>query len=346
MRKFLVLPLFLSCALAAEPDPADPNAVLAKVDGQPITRAELNARMEKELSLRGGKVADIAPERRPLLEWQVLDILITEKVMRGAVSASNVKPDEGRIDAIIGKMKQQAGSDATFSQLMAGRGMTEAGLRDEIRFNASLEQLMQQKFPAQLSLDPSAALAYYNEHPDFWKRDEAVRARHILVLVKKDATDAEKAEKKKVIDAARARVQGGEDFATVAKGVSEDRGSRDRGGELPSFTRGKMVPEFEKFAFSLKPGEMSPVFETQYGYHFMEVIGSEPPRTIAFDEVKERIEQTLNMRKRQELASRMVREFKEKAKVEIFMKQPPEPPKSVPPGAGNLPGSPLAPKSP
>ncbi|MCC6354329.1 MAG: peptidylprolyl isomerase [Verrucomicrobiae bacterium] len=343
MRLVATLLLLSAGALAGAPvDPNDPAFVVAKVDGQAITRAELDARVQKELSMRGGKLADIPADRQAGLAWQVLDVMVTEKVMRGAVAAAKVSPDEGKVDQMIGSMKQRAGSDAAFSEMMARQGMTEDGLRDEMRFNTSLEQLLQQKFSAQLALDPAAALAYYNEHPDFWKREESVRARHILVLVDKDATEAERAEKKKVIDGALARVQGGEDFGAVAKTVSEDPGSKAQGGELPPFTRGKMVPEFEKFAFSLQPGQMSPVFSTQYGYHFLEVLGMEPPRTIAFDEVKQRIEQLLQGRKRQELGGQMVREIREAAKVEIFLTKPVEPAAQVP---GTVPALPSAPKA-
>lgn len=341
MKRLVLLQVLLASGLlAAEPDLNDPAAVVAKVGDQPITRAELNARLDKELALRGGKLADITPDRRPSLEWQVLDVLITEKIMRDAVAAATVKPNETAVDQMIGRMKERAGSDAAFAQMIGKQGMTEAALRDEFRFNSALEQLLQQKFPAQLSLDPTAALAYYKEHPDFWKREEAVRARHILVLVNKDATEEQRTEKKKIIDAALARIQKGEDFATVAKEVSEDPGSKLRGGELPPFPRGKMVPEFEKFAFSLQPGQMSPVFATQYGYHFLEVLGTEQPRTIAFDEVKERIEQVLTTRKRQELGGQMVREYRNAAKVEIFLKKPPEPAPTATPPPGALPGTP------
>lgn len=342
MKRFFALSLLLSCGvLAGAPtDPTDPAFVVAKVDGQAITRAELDARVVKELAMRGGKLSDIPADRQPALAWQVLDVMVTEKIMRGAVASAKVSPDETKVEEMIGGMKKRAGSDVAFSAMIARQGMTEEGLRDEVRFNLGLEQMLQQKYAAQLSLDPSAALAYYNEHPDYWKREESVRARHILVLVGKDAADAEKAEKKKVIDGALARVQGGEDFGAVARAVSEDPGSKERGGELPPFTRGKMVPEFEKFAFSLQPGQMSPVFATQYGYHFLEVLGQESPRTIAFDEVKQRIEQVLQGRKREELGGKMVREIRDAAKVEIFLPKPPEPAAPVPGTAPALPGVP------
>jgi len=162
MKRLVLLQVLLASGLlAAEPDLNDPAAVVAKVGDQPITRAELNARLDKELALRGGKLADITPDRRPSLEWQVLDVLITEKIMRDAVAAATVKPNETAVDQMIGRMKERAGSDAAFAQMIGKQGMTEAALRDEFRFNSALEQLLQQKFPAQLSLDPTAAPATY-----------------------------------------------------------------------------------------------------------------------------------------------------------------------------------------
>ncbi len=327
MRRLFALLLLLSAGAsqAAAQGVGDPATVVAKVDGQAITRAELDARVAKELAKRGRKPSDIPAEQRAALDWQVLDFMISEKIMRGAVVDAKVSPDPARVDQAIGQLKQRAGSEEAFAQMLSRQGMTEIDLRDEMLFNSSLDQLLRQRFAAQLALDPSAALQYYNEHPDFWKREESVRARHVLVLVDKDATDAVRAEKKKEIDAALARVQGGEDFGAVAQAVSQDPGTKARGGELPAFTRGQMVPEFEKLAFSLQAGQMSPVFATQYGYHFLQVLGVDPARTLAFDEVKARIEQLLEGRKRQELGGQMVNQLREAAKVEIFLPKPPEP---------------------
>src|SRR5690348_4531531 len=69
-------------------------------------------------------------------------------------------------------------------------------------------------------------------------------------------------------DAILQRIRAGEDFATLARQYSEDLGSRNSGGEY-IFGRGKMVPEFEAVAFSLEPGEVSDVIQTQFGYHII-----------------------------------------------------------------------------
>jgi len=83
-------------------------------------------------------------------------------------------------------------------------------------------------------------------------------------VIKKDA--------KKLAEFYRQRVLRGESMASIAKLYSEDPGSAPNGGQYKDVVKGMMVPEFEKVAFNLKPGEISEVFETQYGFHFIQLI--------------------------------------------------------------------------
>jgi parvulin-like peptidyl-prolyl isomerase len=127
---------------------------------------------------------------------------------------------------------------------------------------------------------------YYKEHPEEF---EEVRARHILISTSpepeappsgtdKDKKDADKKPKtltkddaKKKAQAILDRVKKGEDFAKLAEENSADPSSKVKGGDLGYFTKGAMVAEFDKVAFSLKPGEVSDLVETQFGYHIIKV---------------------------------------------------------------------------
>ena len=101
--------------------------------------------------------------------------------------------------------------------------------------------------------------------------EEQVRARHILLKVDKDAKEEVKAEVRAKIEGILARVRSGEDFADLAREFSEDPGSGKKGGDLGYNPRGRMVPEFDKVMFALKPGDISDVVETQYGFHIIKV---------------------------------------------------------------------------
>lgn len=86
----------------------------------------------------------------------------------------------------------------------------------------------------------------------------------LVSFIKKDA--------KKLCEYYRQRVLRGENMASIAKLYSEDPGSAPNGGQYNGIVKGMMVPEFEKVAFSLKPGEISEVFETEFGFHFIQLI--------------------------------------------------------------------------
>lgn len=100
--------------------------------------------------------------------------------------------------------------------------------------------------------------------------EPAVRARHILVRASEGDEAARAAARQEIVDA-RARIQGGEDFAAVAREVSDDPGSAARGGDLGFFGRGAMVAPFEDAAMSARVGQLVGPVETQYGYHLIEV---------------------------------------------------------------------------
>ncbi len=160
---------------------------------------------------------------------------------------------------------------------------------DNILATMVFDQLGASKKPTEEQLKQ-----YYGEH----KADyEQVRARHILIRTpgspvplkdgQKETTDEAALAK---ANAARARVQKGEDFAKVAAEVSDDSGAANNGGELGTFGHNQMVPEFEKAAFDLKPGEMSAPVKTQFGYHIIQV---ESKETKSLDDVRSDIEEEL-----------------------------------------------------
>ncbi len=126
----------------------------------------------------------------------------------------------------------------------------------------------------------SLALQAYKAQPSRFQQPERVRARHILIPLK--ATDA-----RATAEDLRKQVLAGADFAELAKKNSKDPGSASQGGDLGLFPKGKMVPQFDEAAFALsKPGDVSEVVETRFGFHIIQLVEKRPPGILPFEEVK------------------------------------------------------------
>lgn len=158
------------------------------------------------------------------------------------------------------------------------------------------------------------AKKYYEEHRSEY---EQAKARHILIRFKgsrvplrpneKDLTEEEALAKAKAI---KERIAKGEDFAVVAKAESDDSQSGEQGGSLGTFGRGRMIPEFEKAAFTMPIGQVSDPVRTQFGYHLIQV---EERTTTPFESVKADIEKA----EKPEVAKKTADDLKAKMKVSL-----------------------------
>jgi len=128
--------------------------------------------------------------------------------------------------------------------------------------------------------------AYYNAHQAQFQVKEQVKVRHILIAVADPKADA--AAKAKADDLLK-QIKAGGNFADLASKNSDDPGSKTQGGELGWLDRGKTVPEFDKTAFSLAPGQTSGVIKTQFGYHILQVEEKKTAHTRSLAEVKPEI---------------------------------------------------------
>jgi len=198
-----------------------------------------------------------------------------------------------------GPGKRQFADDYIRMKLLAAEGM-KAGLDKDPDVQSQLallkENLIAQaelkKLDSTMKVSDADLQKYYEAHKAEY---EEVKARHILIAFKgSPAAQAGKKEltedeaKAKAEDIRKQLVAGG-DFAALAKKESDDVGSGAQGGDLGSFSKGQMVPEFEKAAFAAKPGEVTPVVRTQYGFHVIQV---QEHNFTPFEQVKPTIEKS------------------------------------------------------
>jgi peptidyl-prolyl cis-trans isomerase D len=162
------------------------------------------------------------------------------------------------------------------------------------------------KLLPQIQLDDKAMKDYYDAHAKEFAQQEQVHARHILAKVDDQHPDA-LAQKK--IALAKQRIEKGEDFAKVAKDLSDDPGSKDRGGDLGLFGRNAMVKEFEDAAFKAEPHQLVGPIHSNFGYHLIEVLEKKPGGQQPFEQVKQQIGTRLALERSQDLAQTKAREI-------------------------------------
>ncbi len=158
-----------------------------------------------------------------------------------------------------------------------------------------------EKFTDKAQITDAEVQRYYDGHQSEFERQEQVSARHILFKVAPTAGDDEKAKVHQKAEEVLAKVKAGEDFAALAKQFSED-GSAAQGGDLGSFTRGKMVKPFEEAAFALAPGETSNLVESPFGLHIIKVEAKQEAGERPLDEVRVQIVTSLQREKTRQVA--------------------------------------------
>ncbi|QNI34336.1 peptidyl-prolyl cis-trans isomerase [Alloacidobacterium dinghuense] len=138
---------------------------------------------------------------------------------------------------------------------------------------------------------------YYNQHQSDYKVEDQVKVRHILIKVDPNAdAKADAAAKEKAEDILKQLHNGG-NFADLAKKNSDDPGSKEQGGELGFIKHGVTVPEFDKAAFALQPGQTSDLVRTKFGYHIIQTEEKQTAHTRSLDEVKPTIVAVLTRQK-------------------------------------------------
>jgi len=156
-------------------------------------------------------------------------------------------------------------------------------------------------YKSRVVLEDEEIKAYYDENPKEFFSPESVEARHILIKVDKDADDAAVEAARQRASEIHARLLKGEDFAELAQKLSEGP-SKDQGGFLGTFGRGRMVKPFEDAAFALQAGEMSAPIRTDFGWHIIKVEKHHAAETQSFEASENKIRGQLSDKKARALA--------------------------------------------
>lgn len=296
------------------PMPAQLPAVLARVNGENVTKADFD-RLVKNMELSARQ--QIPPERRDEILRRTLDQLITYTLLQQESKARKIAVTDAEVDARVAQMKTEFKTEAEFQKQLADRGMTIQRLREDARIDMVITKMMEGEVANLPPVTDEQVREFYQKNPDKFQQPEAVRASHILFMTA-NADETGKKQLRAQAESVLKQAKSGADFAQLAREHSKD-GSAQQGGDLNFFARGQMVPQFDQAAFALKTGEISGIVETQFGYHIIKVTDRRPAGMVPFEQVSERIRQFLTERQKQDRAEAFVAALKKKARIEVLV---------------------------
>ena len=271
MRKFgtAILSFLLLITVASAQQKKTLDKISAVVGSGIILQSDVELKYASQYLAQGN-----APN--PDVKCQILQSLMTQKLLAQQAVIDSVDVKEDEVDADVDRrmrgMIQRAGGQERLEQFL---GRTVIQYKDEIRADireSLVAQKMQQKITSNVNTTPQDVIKFFDKIPkdSLPTFNKEVQVGEIVFQPK--LTTEEKEIYRQKAEELRKRVLGGEDFGAMARLYSQDQGSAPLGGDLGFNDRTAFVKEFTAMAFKLKAGEISPVFETDFGFHFLQVI--------------------------------------------------------------------------
>jgi len=277
--------------------------ILVKVNGEIITKTELEDRQVAALRQRAQQMSDeelkkaIAAITPEILVDAVDELLLLQ---RGKELGYKVTDEQFKrvLDNIRKENKLE--SDEQFSAALKQEGITIEQLRKNLEKQMVINQVQQVEVAGKVGISDSEAQAYYAEHKDEFTTAASLTLRELLVAVKSDgksvnvaADDAAKAK----AESLRARARAGESFAALVTEAS-DAPSKANGGLVGPLSAEELDPGVRKIIEGLKPGDVSEVFRTGGGYALLQLDASTPPVVKSFESARDDIAQKVYESKR------------------------------------------------
>ena len=316
--------LSLLILLAALATPAPQGRVLdrvaATVNGEVVTRMELEERAGPELRRADAQPAGAARDRaRARALKAAFDAVTAERLFQGQVAALGVEITEPEIDAVIEDVKRRNNlDDARLEEALRAQGLDRASYRKAVKRDLESMRLVQLKIRNKVKVTDEDVKNYWQTHPQEFRAGEELRVRHIFLALSQGAGAAEVARVQALAEKALARLKAGEDFGKVAREISQGPSAPD-GGELGWLRRGTVQPDLEKVAFGLQAGQISGPVRTRPGIQILQVEERRGGGVRPLEEVKEEVRDRLVNEQGDSYRTQYIAELRKDAIVEVKM---------------------------
>jgi parvulin-like peptidyl-prolyl isomerase len=306
-----------SKASAAAAPKAAKTGAIARVNGIEVPRAEFDKKYDKMTRAFTKRGKDIPAGLAQRYKESILKQLVDKELLNQQITKEKIDVASTELDKEFADYKKMFRTDENFTRYLKSSDINIDDIKKNIRHNLAVKLLLTKQ--GDLNVPDTETKKYYDDNLKRYEVKEQVRASHILIKVGKKADDAQKAAAKKKAETVYKLVSAkGADFAKLAKEHSEGP-TKARGGDLSFFTKGRMVPGFEKVAFKLPKGKISKPVKTQFGWHVIKITDRKEGRQRNFEEVKASITKLLQNKKSRRAKADLLRKLKTGGKVETFL---------------------------
>ncbi|AUM97321.1 MULTISPECIES: peptidylprolyl isomerase [Clostridium] len=314
---------FTACDMVEKTPEAKAKSTIAKVNGEKIQRKDLeeNPRLKQvvnQMKMQYGEEFEKSEQGKEAIKEQkkqILDELITEKVLLQKGKELKVIPKDEELNKEVDKKFNEIkavynNDEKKFEETLKSTGFTKETLKEYLKSQIIIEKVINEA-TKDVKVEDKDAKKYYNENQSmFTEKPNTMNVSHILVKTEDEAKKVKK------------RLDSKEDFAKVAKEVSQDPGSKDKGGLLGdiNYNDANFDPTFMKAAIALKQGAVSNPVHSQFGYHIIKINSKKEYPVKKFDAVKEDIKKELKMEKQKEAYTKKIEEWKKASKIKTYEK--------------------------
>jgi peptidyl-prolyl cis-trans isomerase C len=306
-------------AVANVPIPPDMADAIVVVDGVKLTKSALEKDLAGKMEMLKAQIPEAKiNEVKNEVRSKIINNFIMRTLFANEVNRLNIVATDAEVNEAITKLKGSLPPQVTYEAFLKKNRLTKEQAKEEIRLGVRIEKYIKATLPKDPKVSDKEINEFYKNNKEKFVMPESVHARHILIKTSPEDDAKTLAGKKEKAEAIRKELVGGADFAEAAV-KNSDCPSAKAGGDLGVFVKGQMVKPFDDAAFSQKEYEIGPVVKTEYGYHIIQVIKHEGPKTMALnEEIKGKVSAYLKAKKQEQAYEALLKKLKEKAKIIVY----------------------------
>ncbi|MFA5292144.1 MAG: protein kinase [Phycisphaerae bacterium] len=299
----------------------DSSAAVVTVNGTKITEGQIEKMLQARMEQLTSRIPlNMQDQYRQQLRKRIVEQLVIEELLAQKERQENITVSQSDIDEQTNKqIAEQNLTIDEFKSLLKSYGTTLSEFESNMRKKLMFEKLIEGEFANKIKAPTNEQIkAYYDANSQQFQEPEKMHTKHILIIPEKNNNRPERAKAQAKMKAQEilGKIKAGGNFEELAKQYSQCPSAKN-GGDLGMQPKGTFVSEFEKAAYSLKPGQVSDVVETNFGFHIIKLVEYANANTCSLDKAKGQIVEVLTNKQKEQIVLDYIQKIKAEADIKF-----------------------------